>query len=80
MNSLKYFEDLKQLKKHAKVKEYLTKQRACHIKHKLMDEEDSKDIFKYVNLIEIQKLLINYPQLYILFEFTCLHINSLIKI
>jgi len=48
--------------------------------HKLMDEEDSKDIFKYVNLIEIQKLLINYPQLYILFEFTCLHINSLIKI
>ena len=24
-----------------------------------------KDIFEFVNLIEIQKLLINYPQLYI---------------
>ena len=39
-----------------------------------------KSILNYVNLIEIQKLLISYPQLYILFEFTCLHINSLIKI
>ena len=48
--------------------------------HKLMEEEENKDIFNYVNLIEIQKLLISYPQLYILFEFTCLHINSLIKI
>ena len=48
--------------------------------HKLMEEEENKDIFKFVNLIEIQKLLINYPQLYILFEFTCLHINSLIQI
>jgi len=48
--------------------------------NKLMEEEESKDIFEFVNLIEIQKLLINYPQLYILFEFTCLHINSLIKI
>lgn len=47
--------------------------------HKLMEEEENKDIFKFVNLIEIQKLLINYPQLYILFEFTCLHINSLLK-
>jgi len=47
--------------------------------NKLMEEEESKDIFKFVNLIEIQKLLINYPQLYILFEFTCLHINSLLK-
>jgi hypothetical protein len=47
--------------------------------YKLMEEEESKDIFKFVNLIEIQKLLINYPQLYILFEFTCLHINSLLK-
>ena len=47
--------------------------------NKLMEEEESKDIFKFVNLIEIQKLLINYPQLYILFEFTCLHINSLIQ-
>ena len=48
--------------------------------HKLMEEEENKDIFEFVNLIEIQKLLINYPQLYILFEFICLHINSLIKI
>lgn len=48
--------------------------------NKLMEIEESKDIFKFVNLIEIQKLLINYPQLYILFEFTCLHINSLLKI
>ncbi len=48
--------------------------------NKMIEIEESKDIFNYVNLIEIQKLLINYPQLYILFEFTCLHINSLIKI
>jgi len=47
--------------------------------NKLMEEEENKDIFKFVNLIEIQKLLINYPQLYILFEFTCLHINTLLK-
>ena len=48
--------------------------------NKMIEIEESKDIFKFVNLIEIQKLLINHPQLYILFEFTCLHINSLIKI
>lgn len=48
--------------------------------NKMIEIEENKDIFKFVNLIEIQKLLINYPQLYILFEFTCLHINSLIKI
>jgi len=48
--------------------------------NKMIEIEESKDIFNFVNLIEIQKLLINYPQLYILFEFTCLHINSLIKI
>ncbi len=48
--------------------------------NKMIEKEESKDIFNFVNLIEIQKLLINYPQLYILFEFTCLHINSLIKI
>jgi hypothetical protein len=48
--------------------------------NKSMEIEESKDIFKFINLIEIQKLLINYPQLYILFEFTCLHINSLLKI
>ena len=48
--------------------------------NKMIEIEENKDIFKFVNLIEIQKLLINYPQLYILFDFTCLHINSLIKI
>lgn len=48
--------------------------------NKMIEIEENKDIFNFVNLIEIQKLLINYPQLYILFEFTCLHINSLIKI
>ena len=48
--------------------------------NKMIEIEENKDIFKFVNLIEIQKLLINYPHLYILFEFTCLHINSLIKI
>lgn len=46
---------------------------------KLMEDIKKKDIFEFVNLIEIQKLLINYPQLYILFEILCLHINSLIK-
>lgn len=46
---------------------------------KLMEGIKKKDIFEFVNLIEIQKLLINYPQLYILFEILCLHINSLIK-
>ena len=46
---------------------------------KLMEDIKEKDIFEFINLIEIQKLLINYPQLYILFEFTCLHINSLIN-
>ena len=39
---------------------------------KLMEDIKKKDIFEFVNLIEIQKLLINYPQLYILFEFTCI--------
>lgn len=48
--------------------------------NKMIEIKENKDIFEFVNLIEIQKLLINYPQLYILFEFTCLHINSLIKI
>lgn len=47
--------------------------------YKSMEIEENKDIFEFVNLIEIQKLLINYPQLYILFEFTCLHINSLLQ-
>ena len=38
------------------------------------------NIFDFVNLGEIRKLLIHYPQLCILFEMLCMHINSLIEI
>jgi hypothetical protein len=38
------------------------------------------DIYKYVNLSEIRKLLISYPQLCILFELLCIHINTIINI
>jgi len=38
------------------------------------------DIYKYVNLSEIRKLLISYPQLCILFELLCMHINTIINI
>ena len=38
------------------------------------------NIFDYVNLAEIRKLLINYPQLCILFEMLCMHINTLIEV
>lgn len=41
--------------------------------------EDKKDIFEYINLYEIKKLLINQPQLCVLFEILCLHINNLIN-
>ena len=37
------------------------------------------DIYKYVNLSEIRKLLISYPQLCILFELLCMHINTIIN-
>ena len=37
------------------------------------------DIFKFINIVEIQRLLINYPHLYIMFEFLCLHINDIIN-
>ena len=38
-----------------------------------------KDIHDYVNLLEIRKLLTDYPQLLIMFEMLCLHINRLIN-
>jgi len=41
--------------------------------------ESSKDIHNYVNLLEIRKLLTDYPQLLIMFEMLCLHINRLIN-
>ena len=50
---------------------------------KLMDdykEEYKNNIYDHINLEEIRKLLINYPQLCIMFEMLCLHINSLIEI
>ena len=40
---------------------------------------NDKDIFNYVKLDEIRSLLINYPQLCILFEVLCIHINKLIN-
>jgi len=39
---------------------------------------ESKDIYDFINLQEIRKLLINYPQLCIMFEMLCMHINTLI--
>jgi hypothetical protein len=38
------------------------------------------DIYKYVNLSEIRKLLISFPQLCALFELLCMHINTIINI
>ena len=38
------------------------------------------NIYDYVNLAEIRKLLIHYPQLCILFEMLCMHINTLIEV
>ena len=43
------------------------------------EKKEQSDIFKYINLEEIRKILIDYPQLCILFEILCLHINSLIN-
>ena len=49
--------------------------------------EDSKNIdsyqnniYDYINIGEIRKLLIHHPQLCIMFEMLCMHINSLIEI
>jgi len=38
-----------------------------------------KNIFNFINIIEIKKLLIHNPQLSILFEMLCLHINNIIQ-
>jgi len=52
---------------------------------KLMDDtkdvekEHKKDIYNYIDILEIQKLLINYPQLCVMFELLCIHINNLIN-
>lgn len=40
---------------------------------------DKKDIFNYIDIISIKKLLINYPHLSILFEILCMHINNIIQ-
>ena len=41
--------------------------------------EAQKDIHNYVDLLEIRKLLTDYPQLLLMFEMLCLHINRLIN-
>ena len=40
---------------------------------------NNKDIFNLLNINEIKKLLIHNPQLSILFEMLCLHINNIIQ-
>ena len=42
-------------------------------------KEWKKDIYNYIDILEIQKLLINYPQLCVMFELLCIHINNLIN-
>jgi len=37
------------------------------------------NIYDHIDLLEIKKLLINYPQLCIMFELLCIHINNLIN-
>ena len=44
----------------------------------IMENIESKNIYDYINLQEIRKLLINHPQLCIMFEMLCMHINTLI--
>ena len=44
------------------------------------EKKEQNNIFEYVNLKEIRKLLINYTQLCIMFEILCLHINNLIEV
>jgi len=40
---------------------------------------DTYNIYDHIDLLEIKKLLINYPQLCIIFELLCIHINNLIN-
>jgi hypothetical protein len=42
--------------------------------------EKSKSIHDYVDLQAIRELLVEYPQLCILFEVLCLHIDSIIQL
>jgi hypothetical protein len=42
-------------------------------------EEYKNNIYDHIDLLEIRKLLINYPQLCIMFELLCIHINNLIN-
>jgi hypothetical protein len=43
------------------------------------EKEWEKDIYNYIDILEIKKLLINYPQLCVMFELLCIHINNLIN-
>lgn len=45
-----------------------------------MEDIKTNNIYDYVKIAEIRKLLIHYPQLCILFEILCLHINTLLEI
>ena len=45
-----------------------------------MEDIKTNNIYDYVKIAEIRKLLIHYPQLCILFEMLCLHINTLLEI
>jgi len=42
------------------------------------NEVKKNDIFNHINIREIKQLLIHNPQLCILFEMLCLHINNII--
>ena len=41
--------------------------------------KNENDIFNYIDIVKIKKLLIHNPQLSILFEMLCLHINNIIQ-
>ena len=45
-----------------------------------MEDIKTNNIYDYVKIAEIRKLLIHYPLLCILFEILCLHINTLLEI
>ena len=43
-----------------------------------LTQEYKNNIYDHIDLLKIQKLLINYPHLCIMFELLCIHINNLI--
>ena len=45
-----------------------------------MEDNITNNIYDYVKIAQIRKLLINYPQLCVLFEMLCLHINTILEI